>query len=48
MVYRILLDDDYRNLLLKGGFKDINIYGDYNFNDYSNESKRLIVVGIKD
>lgn len=43
IVYRIILDDDYRRLLHAAGFGDIQIYGDYDRNPYTKESKRLIV-----
>ncbi len=32
IVYRILLDNDYRRLLSQAGFTDIKIYGDYDRN----------------
>ena len=44
IVYRLLLDDDYRQLLSKAGFGNIRIYGDYFLNEYTKNSKRLIVV----
>lgn len=44
IVYRILLDDDYKRLLSAAGFDDIQIYGDYDMNDYNEKSRRLIVV----
>lgn len=44
IVYRILLDEDYRSLLSQAGFSNIQIYGDYAMNAYSKESRRLIVV----
>ncbi|MDL2259074.1 methyltransferase domain-containing protein [Eubacteriales bacterium OttesenSCG-928-K08] len=44
IVYRILLDDDYRKLLSEAGFVNIKIYGDYDFTPYNKDSKRLIVV----
>ena len=44
IVYRILLDDDYRNLLIQAGFSDIQIYGDYDMSKYNKNSQRLIVV----
>lgn len=44
VVYKIILDDDYRKLLTKAGFDDIKIYGDYDRSPYDKESKRLIVV----
>lgn len=43
-VDQIILDEDYRKSLLKAGFKDIKIYGDYNGTTYDQNSKRLIVV----
>ena len=42
--YRLLFDDDYRELLSKAGFSMINIYGDYHRNPYTDESRRLIIV----
>lgn len=47
VVYRILLDDDYRGLLRKAGFCRINVYGDYQFSPYDKNSRRLIVVAEK-
>ena len=44
IVYRILLDEDYRELLTKAGFTDIQIYGDYDMTVYSKSSGRLIIV----
>ena len=44
IVYRLLLDDDYRRLLRTAGFSDVKIYGDYNMSRYTRESRRLIVV----
>lgn len=44
IVYRILLDEDYKRLLMEAGFDNIQIYGDYNQSIYNKESKRLIVV----
>lgn len=44
IIYKIILDEDYRKLLLKAGFKDIKIYGDYNGTTYDQNSKRLIVI----
>jgi len=44
IVYRIILDDDYRRLFSAAGFCDIQIYGDYDMSNYSEESGRLIVV----
>ena len=48
IVYRILLDDDYRALLSKAGFNNIQIYGDYQLSEYNKNSKRLIVVAEKE
>lgn len=47
VVYRILLDDDYRRLLLEAGFHCIHIYGDYDFTPYGKNSRRLVVVAEK-
>lgn len=47
IVYRILLDDDYRRLLQKAGFERIQIYGDYAMTPYDKNSKRLIVLAQK-
>ncbi|WP_040196900.1 methyltransferase domain-containing protein [Candidatus Soleaferrea massiliensis] len=44
IVYRILLDDDYRRLLTAAGFERIQIYGDYDRSPYDQQSGRLIVV----
>jgi len=44
IVYRIILDDDYRKLLSSAGFKDVQIYGDYDMSEYTEQSRRLIVV----
>jgi len=43
-VFRILFDEDYKRLLSQAGFKNIEIYGDYNMNNYNENSWRLIVV----
>lgn len=43
IVYRIILDDDYRRLLDEAGFDDIHVYGDYDRTPYNKESRRLIV-----
>jgi len=48
IVYRLLLDNDYKKLLLEVGFKDIQIYGDHNMNEYNEKSQRLIVVAINE
>lgn len=46
--YRILLDDDYRELLSKAGFNKIMIYGGYDMAEYNKDnSLRLIVVAQK-
>jgi ubiquinone/menaquinone biosynthesis C-methylase UbiE len=45
-VYRIILDDAYRKLLAEAGFENIQIYGDYDMNDYNEKSRRLIVVAV--
>lgn len=47
IVYRILLDEDYRKLLYQAGFTNIQFYGDYNMNEYNKNSRRLIVVAEK-
>ena len=48
MEYKILLDDDYRELLKEAGFKNIKIYGDYNLNEYDSEnSNRIIAIAKK-
>lgn len=47
IVYRILLDDDYRELLLEAGFRRVCIYGDYDFTPYSKNSCRLVIVAEK-
>ena len=44
IVYRILLDNNYRKLLTQSGFSDIQIYGDYDMSAYDESSRRLIVV----
>jgi len=44
IMYRIILDDDYRRLLLEAGFENIQIFGDYDRSDYNEKSRRLIVV----
>jgi len=44
VIYKIILDDDYRVLLSKAGFENIQIYGDYDTSDYNEKSRRLIVV----
>jgi len=44
IVLRILLDEDYKKLLSQAGFTNIRIYGDYDMNDYNENSWRLIVI----
>jgi len=44
IVYRIILDDDYRRLLTHAGFGSFQILGDYDMSGYTEKSKRLIVV----
>lgn len=44
IVYRILLDDDYRKLLSQTGFHNVQIYGDYHWGAYDKSSQRLVVV----
>ncbi|MGX8852377.1 class I SAM-dependent methyltransferase [Amedibacillus sp. YH-ame10] len=44
IVYKIILDDDYKRLLSKAGFEYIQIYGDYDNSPYDKNSRRLIVV----
>jgi glycine/sarcosine N-methyltransferase len=44
IVYRILLDEDYNRLLPQAGFSKVHIYGDYDMNEYNDQSRRLIVV----
>jgi glycine/sarcosine N-methyltransferase len=44
IVYRILLDEDYKKLLPQAGYTNIQIYGDYDMNIYNENSWRLIVV----
>jgi hypothetical protein len=48
IVYRIILDNDYRKLLSEAGFENISIYGDYGMNEYNENSRRLIVVAINE
>jgi len=43
IVYRIILDDEYKRLLKEAGFDDIRIYGDYDMSAYTEKSRRLIV-----
>lgn len=47
IVYRILLDEDYKRLLSQAGFTNIQIYGQYDMSEYSKNSWRLIVVAEK-
>ena len=44
IVYRLLLDDDYRVLLTQASFTDIRIYGDYGRSSYDETSRRLVAV----
>jgi len=44
IVYRIILDDEYKRLLKEAGFDDIRIYGDHDMSAYNEKSRRLIVV----
>jgi len=44
IVYRILLDEDYRRLLPLAGFSSVQVFGDYKMNSYNQNSRRLIVV----
>ena len=44
IVYRIILDEEYKKLLTAAGFEDIKIYGDYEKSEYDENSRRLIVV----
>ena len=44
IVYRIILDDEYKRLLTEAGYQNIQIYGDYEMNEYNENSTRLIVV----
>ncbi|MGL5434060.1 MAG: methyltransferase domain-containing protein [Lachnospiraceae bacterium] len=44
IVYRILLNEDYKRLLSIAGYKNINIYGGYEMSEYNEKSGRLIVV----
>jgi hypothetical protein len=46
IVYRILLDNDYRKLLKEVRFENYQIFGDYSMNVYDEKSMRLIVVAI--
>jgi hypothetical protein len=43
IVYRILLDNDYRKLLKEAGFENYQFFGDYSMNAYDEKSMRLIV-----
>jgi hypothetical protein len=45
IVYRLLLDHDYRRLLAEAGFERVHIFGGYDMSDYTEKSWRLIVVG---
>ena len=48
IVYRILLDNDYRRLLAEAGFNSIDIYGSYDMSKYDEESRRMIVVAVNE
>ena len=39
IIYRIILADDYRKLLVEAGFENIQIYGGYDWSDYNEKSK---------
>ncbi len=43
IVYKIILDDEYKRLLTQAGFEHIQLFGDYRMNKYTEKSKRLIV-----
>jgi ubiquinone/menaquinone biosynthesis C-methylase UbiE len=43
-VRRIILDDDYKRLLSEAGFQEISIFGGFDMSEYTEESRRLIVV----
>lgn len=42
--YRLLFENEYKELLSKAGFEEVHFYGDYNRNPYTDDSRRLIVV----
>lgn len=44
IIYRILYDNDYKQMLTDTGFSDIRLYGDYKMNPYNRQSMRIIVV----
>jgi len=44
IVYRVLFNYDYKELLSKAGFKKVDIYGDYSGTPYDKNSRRIIVV----
>ncbi|TEB10610.1 hypothetical protein Psfp_04148 [Pelotomaculum sp. FP] len=45
---KILLDDDYKNLLADAGFSKIHIYGDYEMHNYDKDSNwRIIIIAEK-
>ncbi|WP_438717803.1 hypothetical protein [Enterococcus sp. AZ109] len=44
IIYRILLDEDYRKLFAKAGFTNSEIYGGYDWYPYDWESQRLIAI----
>ena len=44
IIYKIILDDEYKRLLSEAGFENMHIYGDYDMSAYNEKSRRLIVV----
>jgi len=44
IVYRVILDDEYRRLLSAAGFGSVQIFGDYDMSGYNEQSRRLIVL----
>ena len=44
IVYRLLLDGDYKRLLEEAGYKNIQVFGDYDMKEYNEKSARLIVI----
>ncbi len=44
IVYRILLDEEYRQLMTKAGMAEVQIFGGYDRQPYHPKSRRLIVV----
>ena len=47
IIYRVLLEKDYRRLLSEAGYTEVEVYGDYQMNPYTKKSMRLIVVARK-